>query len=262
MSSARDKRQAAHARTHVVLCRDIEELTEQAAELFVRRARAAIAARGRFTVAVSGCGLPMALNARLATHGYTERVPWSQVHVFWTDETYLPTQGRQSRFQLVQEALLSRVQIPKSNVYAPPTGSLDCHRAATEYEQTMRAFFGLDAGQLPRFDMIWLEMGADGHAAALFPGSSAVEETERMVAATYVKQLGEHRLTLTAPAISNAATVALLVAGETRAAALREALSSAYQPERSPTQLIRPVDGELFYFVERTAGSELRPTGT
>lgn len=244
--------------TQIIVCSDVSQVVEQAAELFVARANAAVAATGRFTVALSGCVTPMALNRLLSTEPFSGRLPWDRIHVFWTDEICAPSSDQQSRYHSVHEVLLAHVPIPEANVYPPPTGHLDCRRAASEYERSLRAFFDLGTGELPRFDFIWLELGADGHTASLFPDSSAVEENTRLVVASYIKQLGEHRLTLTVPVLSNAAVVVFLVAGENRATALHEALSGAYRPSRLPSQLIRPSNGELFYFVEQRASVRLR----
>lgn len=246
--------------TQIRICRDVDELVEQAAEFFIARANAAVAASGRFTVALSGCATAMAVNTLLGTERISRRLPWQRIHVFWTDEICVPSRASQTRYRSVHEALLSRVPIPQENVYPMPTGYSDRGRAASEYERMLRAFFGLSAGDLPRFDLVWLELGPDGHIASLFPGSSAIEENTRLVAATYIKQLGEHRVTLTAPVISNAAAVVFLVAGDNRATALHEALSGAYLPDRFPSQLIRPGNGELFYFVEERAGAQLQST--
>ncbi len=241
----------------VVFCRDVNHLVEQAAELFVTRVQSAVASRGRCAVALSGCVTPMSMNALLASDDFRRRVPWSKVYVFWTDEICTPANGRKTRYQLTHEALLSRVPIPKRNIYPMLVGYADCERAAAEYEQTLRAFFGLQAGELPRFDLIFLELGPDGHTASLFPGSSAVEETARLVAATYVRQLGELRMTLTAPVINSSASVVCLVAGENRAPMLRAALADDQQPERLPLHLIRPEAGELFYLVDESAAAPL-----
>lgn len=246
--------------THFIACRDIDDMATRVADLFVRRAEAAVAARGRFVVALSGCAISLVLYARLASERFHGRIPWSRVHIFWTDEVCAPAGAQDTRYQRVDDALLSRVGVPRKNVHAAVfTG--DYNRAAIEYEQTLRAFFELEDSDLPRFDLVCLELGSDGHAASLFPGSSALDESIRAVTATYIPQLREHRITLTAPVISNAATVVLLVGGESRVAA-SEALGGAYQPQRLPSQLIRPKAGSLYYFLEERTGTGLRPTGT
>lgn len=245
--------------THFVPCRDMDDMATRVANLFVRRAEVAIAARGRFVVALSGCATALALYARLTSERFHGRIPWSRTHIFWTDEVCAP--GQDTRYQRVDDALLSRVDVPRNNVHAPISDHGDCHRAAIEYEQTLRAFFELEDADLPRFDFVCLELGSDGHAASLFPGSNALDETARLVTATYIQRLREHRITLTAPVISNAATVVLLVPGESRVA-VNEALDGIYQPQRLPAQLIRPRAGSLYYFMEERGGTGLRSTGT
>ncbi len=246
-------------RTSITYCRDVDDVTARAAELFVERAKSAVASQGCFTIALFSCTTAMALNARLGSDTFRSRIPWSQVHMFWTDDSCNRADRRHTRYEMIEDVLLSRVQIPRRNVY-PPAAHSDRHRVAAEYEQTLRAFFALGTGQLPRFDLISLEMAPDGHIASLFPGASAVEETARLVAATYIYRLDEHRITLTVPVISNAANIMLLVAGKDRASVLREALTGEYQPERLPSQLIRPTDGKLFYFIDQTAARQLPQT--
>jgi 6-phosphogluconolactonase len=235
-------------------------MATRVADLFVRRAEAAIAARGRFVIALSGCAISLIFYARLASERFHGRIPWSHVHIFWTDEVCAPADAQDTRYQRIDDALLSRVGVPRKNVHAAVfTG--DYNRAAIEYEQTLRAFFELEDADLPRFDLVCLELGSDGHAASLFPGSSALDESTRVVTATYVPQLREHRITLTAPVISNAATVVLLVGGESHVA-VSEALGGAYPSQRLPSQLIRPRAGSLYYFLEERAGAGQQSTGT
>lgn len=246
--------------THLIACRDIDDMATRVADLFVRRAEAAIAARGRFVIALSGCAMSLVLYARLASERFHGRIPWSQVHIFWTDEVCAPAGDQDTRYRRVDDALLSRVGVPRKNVHAAVFAG-DYNRAAIEYEQTLRAFFELEDADLPRFDLVCLELGSDGHAASLFPGSSALDESTRVVTATYVPQLREHRITLTAPVISNAATVVLLVGGESRVA-VSEALGGAYPSQRLPSQLIRPRAGSLYCFLEERDGNGLQSTGT
>lgn len=234
-------------------------MATRVADLFVRRAEAAVAARGRFVVALSGCAIPLVLYARLASEQFHGRVPWSRVHTFWTDEVCAPASRKDTRYQRVDDALLRPVGIPRKNVHAAVFGG-DYSRAAIEYEQTLRAFFELEDAGLPRFDLVCLELGSDGHAASLFPGSSALDESTRVVTAIYIPQLREHRITLTAPVISNAVTVVLLVARESRVA-VNGALAGSHQAQRLPSQLIRPRAGSLYYFLEEGTGTVLQPTG-
>jgi 6-phosphogluconolactonase len=133
----------------------------------------------------------------------------------------------------------------------------DVERAALEYEQVIRADFGLSGDQFPRFDLVLLGMGSDGHTASLFPCTKVLSETRRIVASNWVGKLYAQRITLTAPAINNAAQVIFLVTGADKAPALKAVLEGPREPQQLPAQMIQPKDGKLLWLVDRTAGSML-----
>ena len=147
----------------------------KAAEQWVNLARQAIARSGRFTVALSGGSTPKVLYSLLASPEYRERIDWLHVHLFWGDERCVPPDHPESNYRMVQEALLSKIQIPPENIHRM-AGEKDPQTAAVEYEQELRDFFQTkDAA--PRFDLILLGLGEDGHTASLFPGTPAPDET-------------------------------------------------------------------------------------
>jgi 6-phosphogluconolactonase len=244
-------------RASMTYCRDSDEVSERGADLFAQLAKSTLTSHGRFTIALSARATAMALYARLGSGTFKKNIDWSNVHMFWTDSGCNRKQRRGASYEMLEDVLLSRIPIPKRNVYPAPAENADCQRATAEYEQTLRAFFALEAGQLPRFDLITLEMAPDGHVASLFPGSNALAETARLVATTYVHRLNEHRITLTPPVIGNAANVMLLAVGKGSASKLRETLTGEHQPERLPSQLIRPTNGNLYYFVDQMAARKL-----
>jgi len=252
----------------LLICRDPGEVSLRAAELFAQLAGEAVAATGRFAAALSGGSTPRALYALLAGDPFRTRIPWSKVHLFWGDERCVPPEHPESNYRMVRESLLNQVPIPEENVHRMPAEQEDPNRAAAEYEQTLKEFFGLTraphpAPLWPRFDLILLGMGEDGHTASLFPGTAALEETRRLVTATYIPtpdhrplQTG-HRLTLTVPVINNAAQIVFLICGGSKAPVLKEVLEGDYQPERLPSQLIRPRTGRLLFIVDRAAAGLL-----
>jgi len=242
---------------------DDEDLCRVAAEEFVRLAGEGVRARGRFAVALSGGSTPKTLYRLLAGErgGFRERVPWSHIHVFWGDERHVPPDHPESNFRMAYEAMLSRVPIPPSNVHRIPAENPDAGRVAEEYARTLREFFGLAGGQLPRFDLILLGLAPDGHTASLFPGTDEVHEQTRLVAAPWVEKLDAHRITLTPPVLNNAAHVIVLVSGEKKAEMLRAVLEGEYQPDRFPAQVVRPVDGRLVWMVDQAAARLLRLPG-
>ncbi len=228
---------------------DLEALSQAAAELFVVEARRAVKARGRFTVLLAGGDTPRRTYELLATAPFRERVPWSAVHAFWADERCVPPDDKRSNALMARRALLDHVPVPPAQIHPIPGGSSP-HEAAREYEEVLRAFFAAD---LPGFDLAFLGLGENGHTASLFPGTSALEERERWVAEVYVAGEGLHRVTLTAPAINQAALIAFLVAGGGKAEVLRKVLEGTSDPLQVPARLIRPVQGELLWLVDREA---------
>lgn len=223
-----------------------------------RRARRAVAERGRFAVALSGGSTPRLLFRELATAAPGE-IPWHQVDLFWSDERTVPPDHPDSNYRMAHEELISRVDVPAANVHRLRGEDPDPARAAADYEADVRRFFDLKEGQLPRFDLVFLGMGADGHTASLFPGSEVLTQQQHLVAAPWVDTLKSRRLTLTARAINHASCVVFLVAGEDKAATLRRVLEGPPRPPELPSQGIEPSDGELLWLVDTAAARLLPP---
>lgn len=223
-----------------------------------RRARLAVAERGRCAVALSGGSTPRLLFRELATAAPGE-IPWHQVHLFWSDERTVPPNHPDSNYRMAHEELISRVNVPAANVHRLRGEDPDPARAAADYEADLRRFFDLQEGQLPRFDLVFLGMGADGHTASLFPGSEGLTQQQHLVVAPWVATLKSRRLTLTARAINHAACVVFLVAGEDKAATLRRVLAGPPRPLELPSQGIEPSDGELLWLVDAAAARLLPP---
>src|SRR5207248_9403854 len=131
----------------------------------------------------------------------------------FSDERYVPADDPESNYGMANETLLSKVPVPKENIFPVPTDAGSAEAAAAMYEQTLRSFFKLKAGELPRFDLILLGMGPDGHTASLFPGTAALEENQRLVVANWVEKFNTYRVTFTFPVLNNAASVVFLVSG-------------------------------------------------
>jgi 6-phosphogluconolactonase len=229
-----------------------------AAGEFYRRAEAAVAERGRFAVVLSGGSTPRLLFRELASATSGEH-QWDQVHLFWGDERTVPPDHPESNFGMAQLELLSRVPVPACNIHRMRGEDPNPAAAAVTYETELRRFFDLRAGQLPRFDLVFLGMGADGHTASLFPDSEALTEPERLVVAPWVARIKTRRLTLTARALNHAACVVFLVSGEDKAAILQRVLEGPSHPLKLPSQLVAPGDGELVWLVD-TAAARLLST--
>ena len=233
---------------------DLERLSRAAAEHFVDLARQAVADRGRFAVALSGGSTPKSLYALLATEEFLRRVDWPRVHVFWGDERCVPPDHVDSSYRMAKEILLDHVPLPSEQVYRI-RGEIEPALAAAEYDSLLHDFFGEVSG--PRFDLLLLGMGDDGHTASLFPNTAALNERERWVVENYVEAKHMWRITLSPPTINAAANIAFLVSGAEKAERLRQVLKGDYQPHLLPAQIVKPVNGHLLWFVDEAAAALL-----
>ena len=242
------------ARPRVQVFDDAEAVARSAAERFVELGQAAIDARGCFSVGLAGGSTPKRTYELLASEAYREQLNWSKVHIFFGDERCVPPDHSESNYRMANEALISRVSIPPPNVHRI-NGLGDAVANASLYEDELRTFF--NPASWPRFDLVLLGMGDDGHTASLFPGTKALVEPRAWVVANWVEKFGAFRITLTAPAINHAANIAFLVTGATKAERLLEVLRGALDPEKLPSQLIQPLDGSLFWLVDKAAAGRL-----
>jgi len=232
-----------------------QELFAAAAEEVVRAANEAVAARGRFTIALSGGSTPKALFNLLATNARTT-LPWERMFFFWSDERHVPPDHPDSNYRMANEAMLSKVPVPAGNVFRIAAENPDAVAAAATYEQTLRKFYQLSEG-IPRFDLILLGMGPDAHTASLFPGTKGLHEKARLVIANWVEKLKTHRLSFTFPVLNAARCVAFLVSGTDKAAALKSVLEENVPGEQCPAKMVQPSDGKLIWFLDRAAASAL-----
>jgi 6-phosphogluconolactonase len=233
-----------------------QDLFQAAAEEIVRAANAAVAQRGRFTIALSGGSTPKNLYTLLATNARAS-LPWPQMFFFWGDERHVPPQHPDSNYGMAEDTMLSKVPALPGNVFPVPAENPDADAAAAAYQETLREFFALKPGQFPRFDLILLGLGPDGHTASLFPETAALQEKSRLVVANWVEKMKTTRITFTLPVLNAAQCVAFLVSGGDKAAVLHEVLEGSAPGEKYPSKLVRPTDGKLIWFVDRAAASEL-----
>ena len=239
---------------------DPKALHRAAAAEFVRAAAEAVRDQGRFTVALSGGSTPKGAYELLAGDPVLRaQVPWDKTQFFWGDERHVPPDHTDSNYRMAREAMLSKVDVDSRQVWRMAGERPEAGVAASDYERTLRECFRLAAGELPRFDLILLGMGPDGHTASLFPGTKALQESGRLAVANWVGKLYTDRITLTAPVLNNAALVMFLVQGEDKAPALKGVLEGPFEPDQLPSQLIRPSHGRLLWLVDQTAGSMLKP---
>ena len=240
---------------------DLDALSRAAADEFTRLAGRAGEAGGTFTVALSGGSTPRKTYELLGTD-YRDRIPWESVQFFFSDERLVPPDHPDSNYGMVYRSLLSRIPAPPWNAHRLATELGDPERVAEHGDGILRQFFNLKDAEFPRFDLVLLGLGADGHTASLFPGSSALRETSRCVAATWAESVGAHRITLTLPVINHAAEVLFLVSGGGKAEILREILEGTAPPERFPARAVQPGDGRRLFYVDREAAALLRRKGS
>jgi 6-phosphogluconolactonase len=233
-----------------------QDLFQAAAEDLIATATHAVKQRGRFTIALSGGSTPRNLYTLIAANASTS-LPWSQVFFFFGDERHVVPSDAESNYGLAEETILSKVPVPAGNIFRMPAENPDASAVAQSYEQTLRKFFALKPGEFPRFDLILLGMGPDGHTASLFPETEALQEKSRLVVANWVEKLNTSRITLTLPVLNAARQVAFLISGMDKAAVLHEVLEGAAPGEKYPAKLVRPSDGKLIWFVDRAAASQL-----
>jgi 6-phosphogluconolactonase len=233
-----------------------QELFASAAEEVVHLANQAVTERGRFTIALAGGSTPKSLYNLLATNARAT-LPWDRTYFFWSDERHVPPTDPDSNYRMADEAMLSKVPVPPGNVFRVPAENPDAEASAKEYESTLRKFFQLEPGQFPKFDLILLGMGPDGHTASLFPGTAGLQEQSRLVIANWVEKLKTHRLTFTLPVLNAARSVAFLVSGTDKAPMVLAVLEERVPGEQYPAKLVQPTEGKLIWFLDRAAASAL-----
>jgi len=234
------------------------DLFHAAAEEFVRTARTAIGAQGRFTVALSGGSTPKALYSLLAAN-YAD-FAWNRVFLFFGDERHVPPTDPDSNYRMVHESLLTKIAIPAENVFRVPAENPDAAAAASDYEVQLRRFFELRPGdrpgEFPRFDLILLGLGPDGHTASLFPDSAALDESSRLVVANWVAKFNTYRITFPFPVLNRAAEVMFMAIGADKADMLYKVLEGKSIPPL-PSQRVQPSDGNLLWMLDEAAAAKL-----
>lgn len=233
---------------------DVAEMAADAARRFAELAESYAQSSGRFTVALSGGSTPKAMFQILAEKPFADSLPWRSIYFFWGDERCVPPDHPDSNYRMTNETLLSKVPIPRENIFRIPAEDDDHDRAAANYSETLRTFL---AEEKPRLDLIFLGMGADGHTASLFPGTKALHIDDRIAVANYVEKFQSWRITLTKAVINNARNIIFLVAGADKAPALKEIIEGSRNPELYPSQLIKPTSAELLWLVDEAAAKPL-----
>jgi 6-phosphogluconolactonase len=226
-----------------------QELTEAAAVFIIKTAKDAIDARGRFMISLSGGHTPEQLYALLAKPPFRDQMPWSKTFVFWGDERCVPSGDKQNNAYMAKTLLLDHIDIPPLNINPIPV-DIPPAAAAKEYEQTIKKLFDKEP---PCFDLILLGLGENGHTASLFPDTDVLLEHNHLVKEVYVDEQKMFRITMTADLINLAHNILFLVEGEKKSEILKAVLQDTAQLGKYPAQLIKPVNGDLYWFMDKKA---------
>lgn len=227
---------------------DSASLINAAAEHFVATARAAIAKRGVFHVALAGGSTPKGLYQKLATSPFIEQIDWSRVHLFFGDERCVPPTHDDSNFKMARQAMIDLVPIPEENVHRMPTESGDPAEVARRYAQTMQ-----DVMKGEPFDLLLLGLGPDGHIASLFPDTPALEVRDTLTTSLYVEKFDSWRVTVTYPVINAARQVIIFISGEAKAEIVREITNGAVSG--LPVQRLAP-QNDYYWFMDKAAAGQ------
>lgn len=234
-------------------------IAEEAARVILDAALDAVSARGRFRISLAGGGTPRTTYERLTQPPFRDRMPWDRMWVFFGDERAVGPEHADSNYRMANETLLSRVPIPPGHVFRIRGEAEDPEVAATEYARALAGAFETRRGELPRFDVVLLGLGVDGHTASLFPGSPALKEVFRAVAAVHAGAAAiPQRLTLTLPVLTAAARVVFLISGAEKAKVVKAALVDGVA---IPATMVRPTDGRLLWILDRDAAALLPSEG-
>jgi 6-phosphogluconolactonase len=237
-------------------CQDQEALAVRAADLIARIARRAIRERGRFTLVLAGGSTPERAYAVLGSRSQATAIDWSKTFVFVGDERFVPADDVRSNFGMAHRTLLARVPIPVGQAFPIPTTERTPAAAAETYANQLARFFRRKVhGTSPRFDLILLGLGEDGHTASLFPGASTLDINDRWVtwSPPGTSPPLVDRITMTYPVLNAARHVLFLVAEEKKAAAVRDVLELGAPPQRCPAAGVRPADGLCTWLVDEDA---------
>ena len=232
---------------------DKQALNQAAAQEIERRALEAIRAKRSFTIALAGGSTPKSVYALMGEPPAAQRLPWDKMYFFFGDERHVPPDHQDSNYRMAEESLFCKVPVTRDHLFRVPAENPDAEQAAQLYERTVREFFRLQPGEFPRFDLILLGLGPDGHTASLFPDTAALGETNRLVVANWVQKFNTHRITFTVPVLNNAAAVMFMISGEEKRQALQAVLQSNAPAEQYPAKLVRPTNGELLWLINEDA---------
>jgi len=236
---------------HLFIYKDARETTTALADWIILLIKKTLEVKDRFTIALSGGETPKKLYQIVASDAYREKINWSRLHIFWGDERFVPFSDDSNNAKMAFDNLLSKVNIPSEQVHTIWT-DVTPEESAKQYENLLHKYFD---DRQTTFDLVLLGMGDDGHTLSLFPGNEVLNDTTSWVSAVTSKEKGE-RITLMPSVVNKSSAIAFLITGENKAKILQEVLES--QQHNYPAQLIQPVNGELYWFIDDEAAKYIK----
>jgi 6-phosphogluconolactonase len=235
------------------IAQNTQELSENLAAWISNYIQEVLQDQPIFTLVLSGGNTPKQLFALLAKEPYKIMIPWERIHFFWGDERAVPFEDERNNAKMAYETLLTPVGIPEENIHVMRT-DISPEASAAEYEKLLHEYF--KEGERT-FDLVLLGMGDDGHTLSLFPGTPVVHEEKLWVTSFFLKAQDMYRITLTAPVVNHAACVIFMATGTGKSLTLKSVIEGTFNPDKFPSQQIRPEEGELHWFVDEAAAGAL-----
>ncbi|MBX9687880.1 MAG: 6-phosphogluconolactonase [Candidatus Obscuribacterales bacterium] len=238
----------------IILCQDKEDLADKAAKSFVKTVKEILSRQAICNLALSGGSTPKMLYARLIQSDLIDQLDWSRIAFFVSDERCVELKSEESNWGNAYRLLLSKLPVDNDRLHPTAFQEENADKSASEYENKIRHLLPLDDKGVPRFDLIYLGMGPDGHTASLFPDTEGLKEKKRLVIKNHVGKLNVDRVSFTFTLINAAARVVFLVAGKDKAPVVKEIIENAAD---YPCAHVAPENGELSWFLDREAASDL-----
>jgi len=235
------------------IAEDARQVSDDLAAWLGNYIQEVLSKKDRFTFVLSGGSTPKLLYTLLAAPPYSESIPWEKVHFFWGDERAVPFEDSRNNAKMAYDELLNKVGVKAENIHVMRT-DVSAEESAAEYEKILKQYFD---GEETTFDFVLLGMGDDGHTLSLFPGTSVIHEKDVWATSFFLPAQDMYRITLTAPVVNHAACVAFLAVGTGKAETLKHVLEGEFEPDTYPSQVIKPLKGELHWFIDEAAASAL-----
>ena len=242
---------------NIEIYRDGDHLARELAEWITGLIQETLSRKESFSFVLSGGSTPKKLYHLLASSPYRERIDWKKMYIFWGDERVVPLEDERNNARMAFDSLLDQVDIPKEQIYIMDT-TLSPDAAAMQYEEILNEYFGTDVLPFKTFDLVLLGMGGDGHTLSLFPGTPVIHEEKPWVVGYYLKAQDMSRITLTKKIVNHSNHIVFMVSGKDKSHALKEVIEGERNPDLYPSQVIIPTQGELHFFIDESAASELK----